>query len=270
MRKPDLSPLLFLTPLASTLLAAHQVTSSRVSFCAATALVEVVDVVDRRLHTIEPTRVPAPLRGLRTRLFIPMLALGSSLLLLAGASFSPPNVAAGLHTAGFVGIALSVVLALVRSFARGQGNAGTSQTRTTQLLVADVAKPVTCLAPVSWDAPADLRLLSRLSYGAVQHPSCPRLVCYRDVRSLPADRLAVVVWWEVGLTVPLVDGARPVPELDRRPHDEEVWLVTAGDLVIGVLTSDAVKLAARASSAQRRPDQSVDDVRDAGQRSPGA
>lgn len=240
MRHPDLSPWLFFTPLTSTVLASHQVTSARASFLAATGLVEVLYVVDNRLRRSgygQEAGVPSRLREIWTTAFLPTLALCLSFLLLAAASSSPAAVATGLRTAGFVGIALSLALALVIVFGRVYGS---RRARITQLLVADVAKPVTSLSPVSWDALADLSRLAHFGYGAVQDPSSPRLVCYRDVCNLPVER-AVVAWRELGSTVPTVDGARPASEVACWLQDDEVWLVTAGDLVIGVLTSDAAR-----------------------------
>lgn len=212
MREIQLSPLLFLTPLSSALLAAQDVTSARVSFCAAAVLVEIVDVVHQRLRA--PQRGPlgrllSRFRVSSSRLFLPSLALCPSLLLLAATSSSTQPVAMGLRTAGVVGVSLGIVLALLELTGRGRGS---PRSHTAQRLVAEVASPVTSLPPVSREARADLDRLAEVGYGVVQEvghpPSYPRLVRHRDVYGLPAELLAVVVWWEFGSKAPLVDGTR--------------------------------------------------------------
>lgn len=240
MRGVDLSPLLFLTPLASTILAAQDVTSARVSFCAATVLVEAVDLVDQRLGAARagPTGRVLAGWGVRSRrLFLPVLALCPSLLLLAATSSSDHPVALGLRAAGIVGMFLGLALALLERKRRGEER---RRPEARHRLVAEAARPVTSLSPVSWEARADLTRLAQVGYAVVGNPpSSPRLVRHRDVFGLPGELLTVVAWWEFGSKVPLVDGARPMSGQERLPEGDEVWLVTAGDLVIGVLTSES-------------------------------
>lgn len=256
MRNIDLSPLLFLTPLTATVLASQHVMSAQVSFCATTVLVGLIDVVDHRLRTPKPGplgRVLSRLGGISRRVFLPLLALCPSLLLLATVWSSSQPVAMGLRAAGSVGIALGLVLALLEVSGRGHGHTSDSRFQPTWRLVAEIASAVTWLSPVSWQARADLDRLAQVGYGVVHHPPCaPRVVRYRDVCDLPAEFVAAVVWSELGATAPLLDGARPVSGLECLPEEDEVWLVTAGDLVIGVLTSGTVERSARPSSDRVR------------------
>lgn len=122
--------------------------------------------------------------------------------------------------------------------------------RLAQRSVADIAEPVADLPALAEAPQRDLERLRSVEHGVVQHHSSPRLVRYSDVAVLPADALADRAWWHLGSPAPVVNGACVLGELHGHPSDDEVWLVQAGDLVVGVLT--AASLCGRLDQSPRR------------------
>jgi hypothetical protein len=69
------------------------------------------------------------------------------------------------------------------------------------------------------------------------------------VNELGATGVMTGRWWRLGTPAPVVDGAKRIGDLQDLPKGDQVWLVSAGDLVIGVLTARALSRAAESDAA---------------------
>lgn len=150
----------------------------------------------------------------------------------------------------------------------GQVEREARRQRLARRTVAEIAEPVADLPALPSAPHHDLERLRSVGYGVVQHDSSPRLVRYRDVAALPADVLADRAWWRLGKTAPVINGARALEQFDAHPSNDEVWLVQAGDLVVGVLTAASLRRSQRGftaddASCRRRPDAARGETRPA-------
>jgi hypothetical protein len=119
------------------------------------------------------------------------------------------------------------------------------------LSVAELADPVTELAPASETPVDDLARLKKFRYGVVRNATgdAMRLVTLDRVRDVGAAGVMTGRWWRLGISAPVVDGAQLIGEIEHLPRGDQVWLVSAGDLVIGVLTARALRRAADSAHA---------------------